>query len=69
MARASVRQMWKAKLEGTLPAARWPEPVAQQRAPFRGRILGVDPSQELYDAQDRPHRVIPKGDVIHELIV
>ena len=32
-------------------------------------LLGVDPSQELYDAQDRPHRVIPKGDVIHELIV
>jgi uncharacterized protein (DUF1501 family) len=31
-------------------------------------LLGVDPAQELYDAQDRPHRVIPKGDAIHELV-
>ena len=31
-------------------------------------LLGVDPGQELYDAQARPHRVIPKGDVIHELV-
>ncbi|HEX2860034.1 MAG TPA: crossover junction endodeoxyribonuclease RuvC [Lacunisphaera sp.] len=44
MARASVRQMWKAKIEGTLPAGRWPEPVVPQRTAFHGRILGVDPS-------------------------
>jgi hypothetical protein len=31
-------------------------------------LLGVDPAQELYDSQARPHRVIPKGDVIHELV-
>jgi uncharacterized protein (DUF1501 family) len=33
------------------------------------RLLGVDPAGELYDAQDRPHRIIPKGDAISELIV
>ncbi len=32
------------------------------------RLLGVDPAGELYDAQDRPHRIIPKGDAISELI-
>jgi hypothetical protein len=32
------------------------------------RLLGVDHRQELYDSLSRPHRVIPKGDVIEELI-
>jgi hypothetical protein len=31
-------------------------------------LLGVDPFQEIYDSQARPHRIVPKGDVIHELI-
>jgi crossover junction endodeoxyribonuclease RuvC len=44
MARMSVRQMWKAKLEGRLPS-----PVRQVvsdglRRPFAGRVLGIDPS-------------------------
>jgi crossover junction endodeoxyribonuclease RuvC len=44
MARMSVRQMWKAKLEGRLPS-----PVRQVvsdglRRPFSGRVLGIDPS-------------------------
>lgn len=32
-------------------------------------LLGIDPSLELYDSADRPHRLVPKGDVIHDLIV
>ncbi len=47
MARMNVRQMWKAKLEGrphvpSRPAGRsW---LSLQRAPFRGCVLGIDPS-------------------------
>lgn len=43
MGRVSIRQMWKAKLEGRLGPKEWPEaPVARQ--PYAGRVLGVDPS-------------------------
>lgn len=42
MPRMSVRQMWKAKLEGRpVPTGSRPAPSA---APFSGRVLGVDPS-------------------------
>ncbi|HVT72765.1 MAG TPA: crossover junction endodeoxyribonuclease RuvC [Lacunisphaera sp.] len=44
MARSSVRQMWKAKLEGRLGARTWPEPTALARPAYRGRVLGIDPS-------------------------
>lgn len=53
MARVSVRQLWKAKLEsGALTApARAPRPatvvdlpLSLHRAPFAGQVLGVDPS-------------------------
>ena len=44
MARMSVRQMWKAKLAGTLEARAWPEAPDLQRPPFTGRVLGIDPS-------------------------
>jgi crossover junction endodeoxyribonuclease RuvC len=44
MARASVRQLWKAKLEGTLAPKEWPVAPSLQRAPFSGRVLGIDPS-------------------------
>lgn len=53
MARASVRDLWKAKLEGRLrPSAagsqrRAPGPAGAAggaRRPFRGRVLGIDPS-------------------------
>ena len=54
MGRMTVRQMWKAKLEGgtlSAPAAR-PRAIAQegpgdfalQRVPFAGCVLGIDPS-------------------------
>jgi crossover junction endodeoxyribonuclease RuvC len=46
MARASVRQLWKAKLEGKLAAsgaASWVAPTLHRPA-FAGRVLGVDPS-------------------------
>lgn len=43
MGRVSIRQMWKAKLEGRLATKSWPEAPAP-RAPYSGRILGVDPS-------------------------
>jgi crossover junction endodeoxyribonuclease RuvC len=44
MARMNVRQMWKAKLEGrSVPASR-PVVVSLQRPPFRGCVLGIDPS-------------------------
>jgi crossover junction endodeoxyribonuclease RuvC len=44
MGRVNVRELWKAKLEGKLSA-----PVASfeldgRRAPFRGVVLGIDPS-------------------------
>lgn len=44
MASSSVRQMWKAKIEGRLPSAAWPEAPTAVRRPYAGRVLGVDPS-------------------------
>jgi crossover junction endodeoxyribonuclease RuvC len=56
MARSSVRDLWKAKLEGRLPACSGVEPVragrgrvetagpAAMRTPFEGCVLGIDPS-------------------------
>jgi len=44
MARMSVRQMWKAKLEGKAPGRSWPEAPTLQRPAFAGRVLGIDPS-------------------------
>ncbi len=44
MARNSVRQMWKAKLEGRLAPKEWPAAPALHRPAFAGRVLGVDPS-------------------------
>lgn len=44
MARTSVRQLWKAKLEGTLAPKEWPDAPSVQRTPFSGRVLGIDPS-------------------------
>ena len=44
MARSSVREMWKAKLEGKLTAKSWPDAPTLQRPPFQGRVLGIDPS-------------------------
>lgn len=46
MARPSVRFLWKAKIEGKLAAAAWPEEgtIDGRRAAFAGRVLGVDPS-------------------------
>jgi len=43
MARMSVRQMWKAKLEGRLPSGGLPD-VALRRPRFSGQVLGIDPS-------------------------
>jgi len=36
--------MWKAKLEGKLAAPAWPDGTSLRRAPFAGRVLGIDPS-------------------------
>jgi crossover junction endodeoxyribonuclease RuvC len=44
MARTSVRQMWKAKLEGKLAPKSWPDAPALARPAFAGRVLGIDPS-------------------------
>lgn len=44
MARTSVRQMWKDKLEGKLAPKSWPEAPTLQRPAFQGRVLGIDPS-------------------------
>jgi len=44
MGRTSVRQLWKAKLEGKLAPKEWPDAPSLQRAPFHGRVLGIDPS-------------------------
>ena len=44
MARTSVRQMWKAKLEGKLTPKSWPDAPLVQRTAFVGRVLGIDPS-------------------------
>src|SRR5690625_3548143 len=42
---ASVRDLWKAKLEGKLPAApAIPATMDGRRPPFRGNVLGIDPS-------------------------
>lgn len=42
MARKSVRDLWKAKIEGRLPPAGEPDPTS--RRSFAGRVLGIDPS-------------------------
>ena len=44
MARMTVREMWKAKLEGRAVPARSAAVVSLQRPPFAGRVLGIDPS-------------------------
>lgn len=44
MARTSVRQLWKAKLEGKLAPKEWPTAPSLQRPAFAGRVLGIDPS-------------------------
>jgi crossover junction endodeoxyribonuclease RuvC len=46
MARMSVRQLWKAKIEGRLasPPPGWPEAPELRRPAFAGRVLGIDPS-------------------------
>ncbi|MBI5425608.1 MAG: crossover junction endodeoxyribonuclease RuvC [Opitutae bacterium] len=44
MARMNARQLWKAKLEGTLAPKEWPTAPTLSRAPFAGRVLGIDPS-------------------------
>lgn len=44
MARTSVRDMWKAKIEGKATAKSWPEAPTLQRPVFQGRVLGIDPS-------------------------
>jgi len=44
MARMSVRQLWKAKLEGKLAAKSWPDAPATLRRAYAGRVLGIDPS-------------------------
>lgn len=44
MARASVRDLWKAKLAGKLASKEWPAEPSLQRSPFHGRVLGIDPS-------------------------
>jgi crossover junction endodeoxyribonuclease RuvC len=44
MARSSVRQMWKDKLEGKLAPKGWPVAPTLTRPAFSGRVLGVDPS-------------------------
>lgn len=32
------------------------------------RLLGIDPSKTIYDSLSRPHQIVPKGRVVHELI-
>ncbi len=44
MARMTVREMWKAKLEGRAVPASGPVVLSLQRPPFAGRVLGIDPS-------------------------
>ena len=44
MARMTVREMWKAKLEGRSVPASGPVVVSLQRPPFHGCVLGIDPS-------------------------
>jgi len=45
MGRASVRQLWKAKIEGKLAPQAWPSAGdLAPRVSFTGRVLGIDPS-------------------------
>ena len=44
MARMTVREMWKAKLEGRSVPASGPAVISLQRPPFHGCVLGIDPS-------------------------
>lgn len=44
MARQSVRQMWKAKLEGRLASVNPATVPLGRRVAFHGRVLGIDPS-------------------------
>ncbi len=44
MARTSVRDLWKAKLAGKLPAPTAPFEQDGRRKAFRGQVLGIDPS-------------------------
>jgi crossover junction endodeoxyribonuclease RuvC len=44
MARATVRDLWKAKIEGRLTAPVWPEAPDLRRPAFSGLVLGIDPS-------------------------
>lgn len=44
MARTSVRQLWKEKIEGKLAVKSWPAAPKLSRPAFSGRVLGVDPS-------------------------
>jgi len=44
MARMTVRQMWKAKLEGRAVPANGSVAYAMPRAAFHGIVLGIDPS-------------------------
>jgi crossover junction endodeoxyribonuclease RuvC len=44
MARMTVREMWKAKLEGRSVPAGGPAVISLQRPPFHGLVLGIDPS-------------------------
>ncbi len=44
MGRSSVRQLWKAKIEGNLAVKAWPDAPVLQRPAFAGRVLGIDPS-------------------------
>ena len=44
MGRMSVRQMWKAKLEGRSPAPVRQDAVDGRRRSFAGLVLGIDPS-------------------------
>lgn len=44
MARTSVRDLWKAKLEGKLQSTTTPFEMDGRRRPFCGMVLGIDPS-------------------------
>jgi len=44
MARMTVREMWKAKLEGRSVPSSGPAVLSLQRPPFHGLVLGIDPS-------------------------
>jgi len=44
VARQSVRQMWKAKIEGKLASRPAAGLTMAARTPFHGRVLGIDPS-------------------------